>query len=193
MDNAAYVSDAIGSYGSNYALQHHGIKGQKWGMRRYQNTDGSLTAEGRARYGYGTTAYGISNNTGHRKAAKDALKAESKLEKRYNKAVKKSDPKLIKETKKELDTFRSNKNKTYKELGMSTKEIKFRDIEAKYNRRLTRALVAGWALAGPAGGITGVAISTFTSKGRAYEEAYGTARTDYNQEKNRGVNKVHLI
>lgn len=32
-------------------LQHHGIKGQKWGVRRYQNKDGSLTADGRKRYG----------------------------------------------------------------------------------------------------------------------------------------------
>ena len=31
-------------------LEHHGIKGQKWGVRRYQNRDGSLTAEGRKRY-----------------------------------------------------------------------------------------------------------------------------------------------
>ena len=30
-------------------LAHHGIKGQKWGVRRYQNPDGSLTAEGRKR------------------------------------------------------------------------------------------------------------------------------------------------
>ena len=31
-------------------LAHHGIKGQKWGVRRYQNPDGSLTQEGKARY-----------------------------------------------------------------------------------------------------------------------------------------------
>jgi hypothetical protein len=31
-------------------LQHHGILGQKWGRRRYQNKDGSLTPEGRLRY-----------------------------------------------------------------------------------------------------------------------------------------------
>ena len=34
-----------------YAIYHHGIKGQKWGVRRFQNKDGSLTAKGRQRYG----------------------------------------------------------------------------------------------------------------------------------------------
>lgn len=29
---------------------HHGIKGMKWGVRRYQNADGSLTPEGQKRY-----------------------------------------------------------------------------------------------------------------------------------------------
>lgn len=32
-------------------LVHHGIKGQKWGRRRYQNADGSLTPAGKQRYG----------------------------------------------------------------------------------------------------------------------------------------------
>lgn len=31
-------------------LQHWGIKGMKWGVRRYQNKDGSLTPEGQKRY-----------------------------------------------------------------------------------------------------------------------------------------------
>jgi hypothetical protein len=35
-------------YLDNY-LAHHGIKGQRWGIRRYQNEDGTLTAEGKAR------------------------------------------------------------------------------------------------------------------------------------------------
>ena len=31
-------------------LAHHGVKGQKWGIRRYQNADGSLTEAGKKRY-----------------------------------------------------------------------------------------------------------------------------------------------
>lgn len=31
-------------------LLHYGIKGMKWGIRRYQNADGSLTSEGEQRY-----------------------------------------------------------------------------------------------------------------------------------------------
>lgn len=31
-------------------LAHHGILGQKWGVRRFQNKDGSLTAEGKKRF-----------------------------------------------------------------------------------------------------------------------------------------------
>lgn len=35
---------------ANNTLKHHGIKGQKWGVRRFQNPDGSYTRKGKARY-----------------------------------------------------------------------------------------------------------------------------------------------
>ena len=35
-------------------LYHHGIKGMKWGIRRYQNKDGSLTPQGKKKYGKNT-------------------------------------------------------------------------------------------------------------------------------------------
>lgn len=39
----------------NNELYHHGIKGQRWGVRRFQDSDGSLTSAGKLRY-YGESA-----------------------------------------------------------------------------------------------------------------------------------------
>lgn len=35
---------------TNCELYHWGVKGMRWGVRRYQNADGSLTPAGRSRY-----------------------------------------------------------------------------------------------------------------------------------------------
>lgn len=43
-------------------LTHSGILGMKWGVRRYQYKDGSLTPEGRKRYSSGNSAKTYSND-----------------------------------------------------------------------------------------------------------------------------------
>ena len=54
-------------------LTHHGIKGQKWGLRRFQNPDGSLTPAGRERYG--SKGESISNWIRGKKAENKVAKA----------------------------------------------------------------------------------------------------------------------
>ena len=44
-----YGEFTMGYFYSDEELAHHGILGQKWGVRRYQNADGSLTSAGKKR------------------------------------------------------------------------------------------------------------------------------------------------
>lgn len=53
-------------------LAHHGIQGQKWGIRRYQNRDGSLTAEGRRRLGYGEPRKSLKQKISEKRAERKA-------------------------------------------------------------------------------------------------------------------------
>lgn len=69
----------MGSIDKDY-LMHHGVKGMKWGVRRYQNPDGSLTDAGRRKY---LTESGGLTKAGY-KAVKKGVKESERLKRRAN-------------------------------------------------------------------------------------------------------------
>lgn len=79
----------------NY-IAHHGIKGQRWGIRRYQNEDGSLTPAGERRYNRLTTDIKRVENL--RKANRELSKRQIEDSKLYfhSQGKKNSEEKFIK-------------------------------------------------------------------------------------------------
>lgn len=86
-------------------LIHHGIKGQKWGVRRYENPDGSLTPAGKKRYDKYHTSDGQLNEKGLKKFGDEDLFRMSRSDriKAARKKAMKLYGKITKETQKLVD------------------------------------------------------------------------------------------
>lgn len=89
-------------------LSHHGIKGQKWGVRRYQNKDGSLTGAGKHRF---------------KKISNDPEK--QRKEKEYTKQILDARAQQEKET-----------SKSFRELGMHEESKKSARLAQTYNKMI---------------------------------------------------------
>lgn len=128
-------------------LEHHGIKGQKWGERNYQYKDGSLTPAGRKRYLKGTTL------------KEKIADTKSKFEAAKKKRAEEREAKLLEKEKKlqEKEEIRARKEENLRmeaELRSEKNLAKFQKKQVKHQKRvdrgkklLTAALIAGGIIA----------------------------------------------
>lgn len=109
-------------------LAHHGILGMKWGLRRYQNKDGSLTPAGKTRYA------GSSNPRHKPSSARKAAKQRAAALEKARKA------------KAEKKTFEEARQKALRS-GNATEVLKYKDsstrveLQEAYNRISTERLL----------------------------------------------------
>lgn len=81
MSNTNYILTSDGTFMSDNELRHYGIKGMRWGVRRYQNDDGSLTPSGKKRYSDDSQINSIKRNETPRKGL--IQKRKDKLTEHY--------------------------------------------------------------------------------------------------------------
>lgn len=146
-------------------LYHWGIKGQKWGQRRYRNADGTLTPEGKKRYSQLSKDYAIRGNIGSNAAG--MARTGSGL---ANRVASRKQAKVREKAKREIDVS----NMSNKELQDAITRM---NLERQYKDLKTSELSAGRStisdiladvgdVVAIGAGLAGIAASIYTLKNK---------------------------
>lgn len=111
-----------------YELYHHGTKGMKWGIRRYQNKDGSLTPAGIKRYN--REVQKLKDREASIKAKEKAKKYQDKLDKKKSELDEREAALKGKPASKSTSKTAANKQGTSK----SIKDMSDAELRAIVNR-----------------------------------------------------------
>lgn len=176
-----------------YTLYHHGIKGQRWGVRRFQNKDGTLTAAGRrraegAREDAASYKYNKPGESGwkglkravkaKRQAEKEAMRREGAREDamtyKYNKSGESGWKGMMRASEAKKKTAREfNPDKNMNEY--------ISDGLKQRARQAAKVSAATGASSVATAAVTSAAVSSLAKKGKhqaaATVYAYGTATT----------------
>lgn len=122
-------------YANSNELYHHGVKGMKWGVRRYQNYDGTYTKRGLERYNKAEESY---NSASKRYSdARSAYKSGT-----GSKAA-------VKSAKKEVKTAKRNLDKSYDQLKLDKRADKGKELYKRGNTiegNKTKVAIGGTAI-----------------------------------------------
>lgn len=137
-------------YHPENSIAHHGILGQKWGVRRYQNSDGTLTAAGKKRI------YGKDKDESYASMYNRAKESDiqTNLSKKYKEKASKA--KTDKKRSKYEDL--SNKAKVNSKIyakGLTKDDKEFLRVKRKQDNITNKGLGIGAAVGATTGGIVG--------------------------------------
>ena len=160
---------------TNNELYHYGVKGMRWGVRRYQNKDGSLTPKGIKRYakaGYAKDSYNANETTSGKVYDKISGAHRIVADAKYNRSSKKQNQARAE---KYLAEKEASNAKTKEKLKKTT--IKGAEVTAKTLSKIGEAYVSDQIFFGGVG--TKIAKETMIQTGRAAVTAYTMARGGY--------------